>query len=162
MKRKIALHFFLFFLAGFLVNTSSVSAQSIAFRQTNLASDVTGFADHTDPFLQNPWGIAVVPGLSFAIANANHGRVISLDATGSRTATVAFSIPNPARTGSATPTGIVADPNSIFRDSVSVPPFMVSTITATEDGGIYFWEVNTDGSSLLTGSVVNFIGFARI
>lgn len=154
VKRKIAPKFFSFFLVGFLIAAASASAQTIAYRQTNLASDIPGLADHIDPFLQNPWGIAAVPGLSFSIANANHGRVISLDASGSRVGPADFTIPNPAGTGPATPTGIVVDPNSIFRDGVSVPPFMFSTITSTEDGGIYFWEVNADGSSLPQATLV--------
>jgi uncharacterized protein (TIGR03118 family) len=154
MKRKIAPKFFWLLLVGFLLTAASASAQTIAYRQTNLASDVPGFADHLDPFLQNPWGIAVVPGLSFFVANANHGDAISLDATGSRIGPAGFSVPNPAGTGPATPTGIVADPSSIFRDGNTVPPFIVATITATEDGGIYFWAVNADGSFLPQATLV--------
>src|SRR5258708_5247469 len=47
MKRKIASNFCLFFLAGFLLAAASASAQTIAYRQTNLASDVNtqGFAN---------------------------------------------------------------------------------------------------------------------
>ena len=154
MKGKFTPKVFSFFLVGFLLAAGSAAAQTIAYRQTNLASDVPAFADHTDPFLQNPWGIAVVPRVSFFIANANHGRVISLDATGSRLAPSGFSVPNPAGTGSATPTGIVADPNSFFRDRNSVPPFIISTITAIADGGIYFWVVNADRSLLPQATLV--------
>jgi uncharacterized protein (TIGR03118 family) len=154
MKRKISVKFWLFFVSGFLLVAASTSAQSIAYRQTNLASDVPGLANHTDPFLLNPWGIAVVPGQSFFVANANQGHVISLDATGSRVAPPGFSIPNPAGTGAATPTGIVADPNSFFRDRNTVPPFIISAITATADGGIYFWAVNADGTFLQQANLV--------
>ena len=52
MKRKIAPKFFSFFLVGFLIAAASASAQTIAYRQTNLASDIPGLADHIDPFLQ--------------------------------------------------------------------------------------------------------------
>ncbi len=69
MKRKISVKFWSFFVSGFLLAAASTSAQSIAYRQTNLASDVPGFANHTDPFLLNPWGIAVIPGQSFFVAN---------------------------------------------------------------------------------------------
>ncbi len=153
MKGKIASTFFSLFVVGFLTAAVSASAQSVAYRQTNLASDLAGSAAQTDPFLRNPWGIAVVPHASFFIANAFEGRAISLDPTGARVAG-SFTIPNPAGTGPAIPTGIVADPNSVFRGGGAVPPFMISTITATEDGGVYFWEVNADGSFLPQATLV--------
>src|SRR5258708_33411221 len=154
MKRKLGVKFCSFFLTGFLLAAASTSAQSIAYRQTNLASDVPGLADHTDPFLLNPWGIAVAPGQSFFVANANQGHVFSLDATGSRNAQPGFSVPNPDGTGPATPTGIIADPNSSFRDRNTVPPFLISVIAATADGGIYFWAVNADGTFLPQANLV--------
>jgi uncharacterized protein (TIGR03118 family) len=154
MKRKIAVQFFSLFLTGLLLAAASATAQSIAFRQTNLASDVAGLANQTDPFLLNPWSIALVPGRSFLVANASHGRVISLDATGSRVSPSGFSVPNPAGTGPAAPAGIVADSNSFFRDGNSVPPFLISTITASQDGGIYFWVVNAEGSFLPQADLV--------
>jgi uncharacterized protein (TIGR03118 family) len=154
MITKIISKFSLFFLAGILLIASNTAAQSIAYRQTNLASDVAGFANNTDPLLRNPWGIALVPRLSFFVANTNNGHAIALDASGSRIGPVGFTIANPAATGPASPTGFVADPNSFFRAGNAVPPFTVATITATEDGGIYFWEENADGSFLPQATLV--------
>jgi len=73
VKRKIAWQFFSLFLGGFLLAAGGASAQTIAYRQTNLASDVNapGFADNVDLSLRNPWGIAFLPRGSFFIANAN-------------------------------------------------------------------------------------------
>ena len=152
MTPKIARRLLFLFQAGFLLAASSASAQTVAYRQTNLASDIPNFANNLDPFLKNAWGIAAVPGLSFTISN--QGRAISLDATGSRVGSPAFAIPNPAGTGPATPTGIVADTGSLFKDSAFLPPFSMSTITATEDGGIYFWAVNADGTVLPQANLV--------
>jgi uncharacterized protein (TIGR03118 family) len=154
MKHKIAAKFFLFLMAGFLLIASGTSAQSIAYRQTNLTSDVPGFANNTDPFLRNPWGIAVVPGLSFFVANAGNGRAIQLDAAGSRIGPAGFIVPNPTATGPAIPTGIVSDSNFFFRSGGAVPPFNIATIAATEDGGIYYWEENTDGIFLQQAPLV--------
>ena len=154
MLRRISGKVFSFFLMGMLLAATSASAQSIAYRQSNLASDVVGFADNTDPFLLDPWGIAIDPGVSFIVANSVHGRVISLDAAGVRSTPPAISVPNPAGTGPAAPTGIVADLHSFFRAQNSVPPFQISTITATADGGVYFWPLNADGSSLVQATLV--------
>jgi len=69
MKRKIASRFCSFFLAGFLLAAASASAQSIAYRQTNLSSDVNtqGFANQLNLSMINSWGIAFLPGQPFFI-----------------------------------------------------------------------------------------------
>jgi uncharacterized protein (TIGR03118 family) len=153
MLRRISGKVFSFFLIGLLLATGA-SAQNIAYRQNNLASDVPGVAGNTDPFLLDPWGIAIDPGVSFIVANTIHGRVISLDGTGVRSTPPGFSVPNPGGTAAAAPTGIVADLHSFFKAQNSVPPFQISTILATADGGIYFWPVNADGSSLPQATLV--------
>ena len=110
--RRIAGKTLAFFLVGMLLAAASASAQNIAYRQTNLAANVAGLADNTDPQLLDPWGIAVNPGVSFIVANLAHGRVISLDAAGVRSVPPGFAVPNPIGSGPAAPTGIVADLNS--------------------------------------------------
>ena len=154
MLRRISVRALVFLLAGMLLAAASASAQSIAYRQSSLASDVAGLANNTDPLLQDPWGVAVDPGVSFIVANEAHGRVISLDAAGVRAVPPGFSVPNPAGSGPAMPTGIVADLHSFFRSQNSVPPFQISTILATADGGIYFWFQNADGSSAPQATLV--------
>jgi uncharacterized protein (TIGR03118 family) len=151
MLRRISGKVFSFFLIGLLL-AAGASAQNMAYRQNNLASDVPSVAVNTD--LLDPWGIAIDPGISFIVANTIHGRVISLDGTGARSTPPGFSVPNPGGTGAAAPTGIVVDLHSFFRAQNSVPPFQISTILATADGGIYFRPVNGDGSSLPQASLV--------
>lgn len=146
MKGMIAARFFAVFLVAGLLIAAGASAQSVAYRQTNLASDVPGLAKATDPFLKNPWGIANVPRVSFFVVNAVEARAIQLDPAGSRIGAQIFTIPSPTGTGPGIPTGMVADPNSFFFSGGALPPFVMSTITATEDGGIFFWQVNADGS----------------
>ena len=71
MKRKIASKFCSLFLTGFLLAVASASAQTIAYRQTNLASDVNtqGFANQLNLSMINSWGIAFLPGQPFFIVN---------------------------------------------------------------------------------------------
>ena len=140
MKRKIALYVSPI-LAGFVLATGGASAQTIAYRQTNLASDLPNVANNITQGLVNPWGIAFVSGQPFFIAN-NNGRVISQDALGAFTGPGGFIILNPAGNGPGSfPTGIVADPNSFFGAGDLVQPF----ITVTELGGIYLWGLDTNG-----------------
>jgi uncharacterized protein (TIGR03118 family) len=145
MKFPMATKVFSFLLAGFVLAAASAAAQNIAYRQTNLASDVPGFANHINPFLRNSWGIAFQTGLPFFIANANNGRVAAQDATGSSIAPDEFAVQNPAGSGPGAPTGIVADPSSFF-GSRPGQSFIIANITATEDGGIYFWGVDANGN----------------
>jgi uncharacterized protein (TIGR03118 family) len=150
MKGKIALHVFSFFLVGLMFAANSATAQTIAYRQTNLASNVSGFANQTNQLLRNPWGISLLLGQSFSIANTNNGRLTTHDATGSSTGPAAIIVPSPASTGPGAPTGIVADSNSFFGGGNLVQPL----ITATEDGGIYIWGVDQNGNFLEHATLV--------
>src|SRR5215831_7619341 len=122
VKRKFAWNLSSTLLAALVLSVCSAKAQTIAYRQTNLSSDVQGTANHTDLALRNSWGVAFNPGQPFFIAN-NNGRVISQDASGAFTAPGGFIIPNPSGNGPGRLViGIVADPSSFFggRDRKSV------------------------------------------
>ena len=127
MKSKTAAKFF--FLLGLVVIAGSASAQTIAYSEANLASDVNvpGFASQINMSLRNTWGIAFLPGRSFFIANPNDGRVTVHDATGANALPASFSVPNPTGTGPDTPTGIVADTNTFFGSRNLVQPFVMVT-----------------------------------
>jgi uncharacterized protein (TIGR03118 family) len=152
LKRKIILQVFSFVLVGFVFAANRATAQTIAYRQTNLASDVNapGFANQANLSLRNSWGIAFLPGQSFFIANTNNGRVTVHDATGSSTALGGFIVPNPAGNGPDTPTDIVADSNSFFGGRNLIQPF----IMATENGDIFFWGVDANGNFLPEATLV--------
>ncbi len=146
MKRKIAVQVISFFLFGFAFAANNAAAQTIAYRQTNLASNVNtpGFANHVEASLRNPWGIAFLPGQPLFIVNTNNGRVAGHDATGSGIGLGSFIVPNPALTGPDTPIGIVADSNSLFGGNGLVQPFIV----ATESGAILSWGRDANGEFL--------------
>jgi uncharacterized protein (TIGR03118 family) len=145
MKRKIASRFCSFFLAGFLLAAASASAQSIAYRQTNLSSDVNtqGFANQLNLSMINSWGIAFLPGQPFFIVNPDNGRVTVHDANGTGVAPSGFAVPSPVA-GHDSPIGIVADPNSHFGGRNLVQPFLM----ATREGDIYFWGPDANGNVL--------------
>ena len=146
MKRKFALRLFLLFLAGFAFAANGATAQTLAYRQANLATDVNvpGFANHVEASLRNPWGIAFLPGQPLFIVNTNNGRVVGHDATGSGIGLGSFIVPSSVGTGPDAPVGIVADPNSLFGGSDLVQPFIV----ATESGTILSWGRDANGDFL--------------
>ena len=46
-------------IATLRYSTSAESVSMTTFMQTNLVSDIPGMAQHTDPNLANPWGMAL-------------------------------------------------------------------------------------------------------
>jgi hypothetical protein len=69
MKRSLLL----FGLLMRLTISSALWAQQAGYSQTNLVSSIAGLAKTTDTQLLNPWGISVLPGQDFWIADNNSG-----------------------------------------------------------------------------------------
>ena len=125
-----------------LLGTVNAVAQANSYQQTNLVSDLTGAAAHTDPKLTNPWGIAFVPGQPFVIANNKSGSSTSYDANGVSQGD--FLIPAPRNQNSlATPSGtaVAEDGDFVLGDADS------KFLFATEDGTISGW--NGSGNAIV-------------
>jgi hypothetical protein len=56
VKHRIGIYVVLFFRFGFLPVAANSAAQSIAYRQTNLASNMPNVAKNIAPGLVNNWG----------------------------------------------------------------------------------------------------------
>ncbi len=150
MKHRIALYFFSFFLIGFLLVAADASAQTIAYRQTNLASNLPNMANNVAPGLVNPWGIAFLSDQPFFVADNRAGRVTAHDSTGIGVVPGGFIVPNVTGTGFDTPTGIVADQNSFFGG----PSLVKSFILVTEQGTIFTWGPDAQGNLLPAATMV--------
>jgi uncharacterized protein (TIGR03118 family) len=142
LKSKLAFYFFFLICFGLGFSASDAGAQSIAYRQLDLASNVPDLADNLTQGLVNPWGIAFLSGQPFFIANNQSGRVTSHDAKGSSLGLRSFTIPNATGTGFEHATGIIADQNSSFGGSSLVQPF----ILVTEEGSIFAWGPDARGN----------------
>src|SRR5580692_6620457 len=119
-------------------------AQGNSYKQTNLVSDTQGMAPVIDPNLVNPWGICIIPGDPFWIAdNASPTGVTSLyNAAGAIQG--AFTIAPPTGSSNpATPTGCVGNASGGFILNSSSSLFIFDT----EDGTISGW--NGGASSIL-------------
>src|SRR5208282_4869043 len=78
----------LFGLLMTLAISSELLAQQAGYSQTNLVSNTVGVATTTDPQLLNPWGISILPGQDFWIADNNSGTSTLYDAQGNKNALV--------------------------------------------------------------------------
>jgi uncharacterized protein (TIGR03118 family) len=140
VKRRIA-RYFSFILFGLLLAVADATAQTIGYRQTNLASNLPNVANNITPGLINPWGIAFLPDQPFFIADNKAGRATAHDGTGISVTPGAFIVLNVAGTGFETPTGIVADQNSSFGGPSVIKPY----ILVTEEGSIFTWGPDARG-----------------
>jgi uncharacterized protein (TIGR03118 family) len=136
-------------LAGLLAGLSGLACAQ-RYDQTNLTSDVPGWALHTDPHLVNPWGLAFFPGNPFWISDNNGGASTLYDNHGSIVPLV-VAIPGPmGSTAAGTPTGIVANGADGFvvnQNGVSGTAFFIFD---TEDGTLSGWNPNVNLNSAVT------------
>jgi uncharacterized protein (TIGR03118 family) len=122
-------------LLGLLVTSggpTTLFAQQTAYMQTNLVANVSGVAAHTDSQLSNPWGISIIPGDPFWIANNNGGTSTLYDANGNKQSLV-VGIPSAAVTpcSPGCPTGTVGNTTGQFNGGLF--------IFDTEDGIVANW-----------------------
>ena len=150
MTLRIVLCISCFLLVAVALTRAKLDAQTIGYRQTNLASNLPGVANNLAPGLANPWGIAFLSDQPFFIADNKVGRITVRDATGLGVAPGGFTVPNAAGTGFDHPNGIVADQNSSFgahrssNPSFWSPTLTVSTSTSVSRHGFSFrsWLVD--------------------
>ena len=132
MKRKFS-WFCCLLLAGSCLIAESAVAQTKAYRQTNLASSVPGAAANEAQSLNQPWGIAFLPGQRFFIAASGAGSVSAMNSSGLPVGDVAV----PASSGNmsgAMPSGIASDASGVFGTANSPIQYIVVTQTGTIAG----------------------------
>src|SRR5271155_232503 len=128
----------LFGLLTALTIPSGLWAQQAGYSQTNLVSNVTGVGTTTDTQLLNPWGISVLPGQDFWIADNNSGVSTLYDQNGSKDTGLIVTIPgatsNPnGNCSPGCPTGTVANASGTYFAGGSF-------IFDTEDGLVVYWN----------------------
>jgi uncharacterized protein (TIGR03118 family) len=140
MEDNVKRTLLLFGLLMTLAIPSALLAQQAGYSQTNLVSNTAGVATTTDPQLLNPWGISILPGQDFWIANNNSGTSTLYDALGNRNAlvvTIPGATKNPhGNCSPGCPTGNVSNGNSGYFGGGSF-------IFDTEDGIIANWNGDT-------------------
>src|ERR1700722_9860881 len=127
----------LFALIITLAVPSGLWAQQGGYFQTNLVSNTAGVATTTDPQLLNPWGISILPGQDFWIANNNSGTSTLYDEAGNKDTALIVTIPGATKNPNGNcnpgcPTGNVSNGNG---NSFGGGQFIFDT----EDGLVAIW-----------------------
>jgi len=127
-------------LFGLLITLTAPSglwAQQGGYFQTNLVSNTARVATTTDPQLLNPWGISILPGQDFWIANNNGGTSTLYDSSGNKDTALVVTIPGATKNPNGNcnpgcPTGNVSNGNGTYFGGGQF-------IFDTEDGLIANW-----------------------
>ena len=127
--------------AVFLAALMGVAPVCVAqvYQQTNLVSDLPGLAEHTDPNLVNPWGIAASATSPFWVADNGTGLSTLYNSSGTPQELV-VTVPPFAGGTEASPTGIVFNGSPSFEVTPGTP---ARFIFATEEGTIAAWASGT-------------------
>jgi uncharacterized protein (TIGR03118 family) len=129
-----------------LVSPLHATADS-AFRETDLVSDQPNVAKHMDARLVNAWGLAFLPTGPFWVADNGTGSLTLYVSNGDAFPTqpsppLVVSVPTPGGSGTARPTGMVANTTPDFVVSASGASGPSLFLAATEDGTIVGWSPN--------------------
>lgn len=127
-----------------IVLVVAVSSTAIAqYTVTNLVTTNKTSAPHHDPNLVNAWGLSFLPKSPFWVSDNATGKTTIYDPSGDLLLTV--NVPAASATGTGTPTGQVANPNtSIFMIHKGTAKGAASFIFATSDGTISGWNPSVD------------------
>src|SRR5207247_4651465 len=123
---------------------TATSGRADTYSWTNFQSDIPGVAQHTDPNLVNPWGMAA--GSTGIIWDSDNGTGVSTLYNQDGTAVpLVVAIPTAAgNTEGANPTSIVFNDTEFFqvrRNGTSSPAIF---IFVSEDGSISGWSPTVD------------------
>ena len=132
MKHKVVFFICSVFLAGSGLFAESASAQTKAYRQANLASEISGVAANNAPNLGDPWAITFLPGRPFFVADSGSGSISSLDSAGVQSGAIAVSVSS-GNMSRAMPTGIASDASGAFGLAGSPFQYVVVTQNGTID-----------------------------
>src|SRR5438132_8848692 len=126
------------------------SARADSYTQTNLQSDISGVAAHTDPNLGNPWGItANLTGTVIWVSDNGTGASTLYHQDGTAVSLV-VTIPTSARNkDGGNPTGVVFNGTPFFKVTKNGNSKPAKFIFASEDGSISGWNPNVDGTNAI-------------
>ena len=113
---------------------------------TNFQSDIAGVAQHTDPNLVNPWGMAASPTGIIWVSDNGTGVSTLYNQDGTARPLVVTIPTSKQNRGTGNPTGVVFNGTQFFqvtKNGTSAPAFF---IFVSEDGSISGWNPTLDGT----------------
>jgi uncharacterized protein (TIGR03118 family) len=137
------------FAAIFVGTIAAVASPVVHFTWTNLQSDIAGVAQHVDPNLVNPWGMAVSPNGTIWVSDNGSG-VSTLYHQDGTAVSLVVTIPTSARNkGGGNPTGVVFNGTPFFKVTKNGNSQPARFIFASEDGSISGWNPTLDGTNAI-------------
>lgn len=134
--------------------TFAAAARAQEFRQTNLVSDVSGLALHTDTHLANPWGL--VPGPSGVFWTSNNGSGTSTLYQPDGTAlSLVVTIPGGGNTGVV----LAAASDSSFRIPSDDSTARAIFVFVTQGGTVAAWSPLVDANNAIQVATVAGAGY---
>jgi uncharacterized protein (TIGR03118 family) len=133
-----------------------VIAPGSAYRQTNLISDIPGFAPVQDPLLVNPWGISMTSSSPFWVANngTSTTQLIRGDVAGSPV--TLNPSPQTVTIPGGLPTGTVSNPTStdfVLPGACAAAPCGANFLFASITGNISGWDPNAPAAGSTTAVI---------
>lgn len=140
-----------------LVLTLSGAALAQSYKVSFLTSNLSGKAQHTDPLLQNAWGLAYSPGAPFWVSDEADGWSTLYDGKGNPQS-LQVVVPTASGSGFGSPTGLVYNGSQEFKIRSWTSLFLFATL----DGSIQGWSDFNPSSTLIgaTSAGASYTGLA--
>ena len=148
MKKNSAYTKFALLLVA-AVTFTAASARADTYSWTNFQSDIAGVAQHTDPNLINPWGMAASSNGTNGIiwASDNGTGVSTLYHQDGTAVSLVVTIPTAKQNrGTGNPTGVVSNTTQSFPVTKNGTSLPARFIFVSEDGSISGWNPTLDGT----------------
>src|SRR6184192_683667 len=125
---------------------TATSGRADTYSWTNFQSDIPGVAQHVDPNLVNPWGMAASSGGTIWVSDNGTG-VSTLYKQDGTARPLVVTIPTSARNKEGgNPTGIVFNDTPFFKVTLNGNSQPALFIFVSEDGSISGWNPALDGT----------------
>ena len=129
---------------------SCATAQTGAYQQTDIISNVLHDAERTQRSISVPWGLAISPGLGFEIVNNGTGTFAAYDVLGNPTVLFALVAGPPQLESNPAPPATAANPTGAFFTERGIGALPSPFLFATLDGTISGQYADTNGNILET------------
>jgi len=154
LVRTTALTLWLTLALGLLSNAALAQ-----YKLTKLTSNQSGMAKHTDPLLQNAWGLAYAPSAPFWVSDEWNGWSTLYDG-GGVPQSLQVTVPPASGSGPGTPTGLVYNGSNEFQIRNWTSLFLFATLDGTIQGWSHFEPSQTLIGVNNSGNKASYTGLA--